>query len=143
TMKADRAGLVKELESKGSSEAQAIKSRAQANARRIEEFAKAYAEEIRRKGNEEATSFVAQMAEAPELAVFLKQIDFIRNTLSKRITWIVDTTMPGFELMSPGAMRKAATGEIPGVRTLLGEVPQVTAQTDAPVAPQPQPEGGR
>jgi len=51
SMKADRARLVTELESRGQAEAQTIISAAKNNATRIEEFAKAYAAEIRRKGD--------------------------------------------------------------------------------------------
>jgi membrane protease subunit HflC len=125
SMKQDRARLVSELQSKGEAEASRIRSSAEANAKRIEKFAEAYAAEIRQKGDEEATAFIAQMAEAPELAVFLKQIDFIRSALAKRVTWIVDTTTPAFELMAPAAIRKAQNGEVPGVRALMGEGPPV------------------
>jgi modulator of FtsH protease HflC len=146
SMKADRARLVKELESKGAAEAQTIKSTADANARRIEEFAKAYAAEIRRKGDEEAATYVNQMNEAPDLAVFLKQIDFIKQSLGKRITWIVDTTMPGFELFAPSTLRKTEKGEVPGVRALMGDAAASTAQAagggPSSRAPAPQPEGG-
>ncbi len=126
SMKADRDRLVKELESKGSSEAQTITSTADSNARKILQFAEAYAADIRQQGDREAQQFVAQMNEAPELAVFLKEIDFIKQSLSKRMTWIVDTTMPGFELLAPSALRKAKAGEVPGIRALMGK-PAATA----------------
>ncbi len=120
SMKADRDRLVKELESRGASEAQTITSTAESNAKKILQFAEAYAADIRQQGDREAERYIAQMSEAPDLAVFLKEIDFIKQSLSKRMTWIVDTTMPGFELMAPSALRKAKAGEIPGIKALMG-----------------------
>ena len=120
SMKADRDRLVKELESKGSSEAQTITSTADSNAKKILQFAEAYAADIRQQGDREAQASIAQMSEAPELAVFLKEIDFLKQSLSKRMTWIVDTTMPGFELMAPNALRKGKVGQVPGVKALMG-----------------------
>lgn len=130
SMKADRDRLVKELESRGKSEAETITSTANSNAKKILQFAEAYAAEIRQQGDREAEQFITQMNEAPELAVFLKEIDFIKTSLSKRMTWIVDTTMPGFELMAPNTLRKAKAGEVPGVRALMGhpETPVTSTQ---------------
>lgn len=121
SMKEGRNLLIKGLESRGDSEAQTIVGAAKANAARIESFAKALAADIRQRGDEEAQPYIAAMAEAPELAVFLKNVDFVKNALAKRITWIVDTSMPGFEFLSPGAMRKSESGHIPGVGALMSE----------------------
>jgi membrane protease subunit HflC len=123
SMRQDRARLVKELESKGDAEAQAITSTAESNARRIESFATTLAADIRKQGDIEAQRYISQMNEAPELAVFLKEIDFMKQALAKRMTWIVDTSMPGFELLAPNAVRKAADGQVPGVRALMGQPP--------------------
>jgi membrane protease subunit HflC len=128
SMRADRNRLVNELQSKGKAEAQTITSAAKANADKIKKFAEAYAADIRRKGDEEAQTFVAQMNEQPDFAVFLKQVDFIKQSLAKRITWIVDTTMPGFELMAPKTLRKAQTGEVPGVQALMGDPARIATE---------------
>jgi membrane protease subunit HflC len=119
SMKAERKKLVTELESKGVSAAQAITSAAQQNASRIESFTKALAEEIRKKGDEEALPFIMQMKEAPELAVFLKNIEFIRESMAKRITLVFSTSMPGMELISPGAMNSKRQSGVPGVSGLM------------------------
>lgn len=119
SMKAERGRLVKELEARGDSAAQAIKSAAQQNASRIESFTKTLAEEIRKKGEEEAKPFIDQMKEAPELAVFLKNIEFIREAMAKRITLVFSTSMPGMELISPGAMNTQKRAGVPGVGALL------------------------
>jgi hypothetical protein len=59
------------------------------------------------------------MAENPEFAVFLKQIDFIREVLAKRVTLIFRTTDPGFGLFTPDATAGLEAGEIPGVDGLM------------------------
>lgn len=115
SMRQDRDRLVKALESKGISEAEAITSRAQADARRIEEFARAYAAEIRKEGDREAERYVAQMNQYPELAVFLKYIEFISKLDARRITFVFDPANPGFELMSPANVRAWRNGQLPGV----------------------------
>ncbi|MBL9031425.1 MAG: hypothetical protein JNM80_06925 [Phycisphaerae bacterium] len=120
SMKEDRNRLIKELESKGGSQAQTIINTARTNASRIEEFAKSYASEIRRKGDEEAQQYVRQMNENPELAVFLRNIEFIRQSWSKRMTLVLSTGMPGFELFNPSAIRRAGAGKVPGVDALMG-----------------------
>lgn len=126
SMKAERRRLIADLESRGTSAAQSITSAAQANARRIEVFADSLAKEIRKKGDEEATEFVRKMQEAPELAVFLKNVEMIRETLAKRITFIFSTAMPGIELFSPRAMTAPRVGGVPGVKGLM-EGPRAAA----------------
>jgi membrane protease subunit HflC len=133
SMKADRKRLVTDLESRGISQAQAITSKAQQNASRIESFAKSLAEEIRKKGDEEALPYVAQMKEAPELAVFLKNMDLIRDSMAKRITLVFSTSMPGMELFSPSAMTSTRKNGVPGVSSMID------ATNQPAIATQPQP----
>lgn len=116
-MKQHRTRLVKELESRGEAAASTIVSSAEANAQRILAFAEARAMMIRAEGDREAAEFVAQMAEAPELAVFLSNLDFLRGALSKRTTLVFSTDTPGFGLLDfQGA---SAPGQIPGLGGLV------------------------
>jgi modulator of FtsH protease HflC len=133
SMKADRARLVKTLDSKGQAMAQTIRTTAEANARRIETFARAYAEELRNVGDREAEQFIAQMSESPELAVFLKQMDFMKTALAKRITFIFTTDQPGFEAMNTRNMQASRDGRVPGVEKLMGNpvAPAVTRERDS------------
>lgn len=119
SMKAERKRLVTDLESRGVSAAQAITSTATQNATRIEKFTEALAADIRKKGDEEALEFVAKMNQSPELAVFLKSMDFIRDSMAKRMTLIFSTTMPGMELFSPNAMSGQKRAGVPGVQGLM------------------------
>ena len=118
SMRSDRNRLVQTLKSRGDSQAQTITTAAEANASRIEKFAEAYAEEIRRQGEVEATRYVAQMNEAPELAIFLKQVDLMKTALAKRVTFIFTTDEAGFEGMNPRAMSSERTNGVPAVKNL-------------------------
>lgn len=135
SMKSERRTIVANLESRGSSAAAAIRSAADSNARRIEEFTKTLAEEIRKKGDEEAKPYIEQMREAPELAIFLKNIDMMRETMAKRMTFVFSTSMPGLELFSPRAMTAPRSGGVPGVKGLMNG-PASGGRVEAPeVAP--------
>jgi modulator of FtsH protease HflC len=122
SMRQDRSRLVQELESKGQAQRQAIITAAQAHAEKIRAFAEAYAAEIRRQGDLEAEQYIAQMNESPELAVFLKNIEFMRTAMAKRITYVVNGGIPGFELFFPDAQRTGRSG-IPGISGLMGHDP--------------------
>jgi membrane protease subunit HflC len=138
TMKSGRARLVAALESKGIAEAQTITTNAETAARKIEQFAKGYAAEIRRKGDEEAAQYVRQMNENPELAVFLKNIEFIREAMAKRMTLFFSTDMPGFQLLRLNAVDDTPPGKVPGVGALMetatppGAPPARTAKDGPP-----------
>lgn len=132
SMKQDRARLVQELESRGGAQREAIITTARSHANKIQAFADAYAAEIRRQGDLEAQQFVAQMNESPELAVFLKNIEFIRTAMAKRITFVVSGAVPGFELFN-GMRKVRAGGQIPGISALMGDDP--VGEVTGPAAP--------
>lgn len=121
--------LAKELESKGDSVAQTIRSTAESNARKIDTFAQTLAQEIKSRGDNEAAEYIKKLDANPRLAVFLRNIDFIKEVLSKRTTWVVPTSSPGMGLLEPGAADRLRPGEIPG------------AQLPAERAPERRPEG--
>lgn len=133
SMRADRARIIKELEGKGSAAANAIRSAAEANASKIEAFAKAYAAEIKRKGDEEAAQYTRQMVENPELAIFLKNLEMMREVLAKRATIFLDTAVPGFGVFSLRALGDAEAGRIPGAAPFM----QAGSPPPAPVAERP------
>lgn len=119
SMKTGRAAIVAALDSKGQAEAQAIRDSAENNAKRIEAFARDYAAEIRQKGDLEASQYVRQMNENPELAVFLKNIEFIKEAMGKRVTLFFSTDMPGFQLFRLNATTGARPGQVPGISSLM------------------------
>ncbi len=138
----NRQKLVKELESNGESRAAAIRSKAMSDAQRIEAFAKRRADEIRAQGDTEARQYYEQMNESPELAVFLRNVDFIKNTLSRRTTLVLPDSLPGFDMLSLTAMDKLKSGNIKGATAGMSADPTIKLIPGAP-APASRPEGQR
>lgn len=113
-MKASRERLAAEAASAGRSAADTIRFRAEAAAERIRSFATRRAEQIRVQGDTEAARWQARLAEAPELAIFDSQLEFLRSLYAKRTTIIIPTTQPGMSVLSPAALEAAAdNGTIP------------------------------
>jgi hypothetical protein len=73
------------------------------------------------------------MNEAPELAIFLKQVDMMKSALAKRMTFIFTTDQPGFEGMTPTAMSSERVNNVPMVKNL-------TRVLNGQTAPAPRPE---
>lgn len=112
-MAADRDRLVKEIEAQGFSSAEAIRSSARAQAETIRAFASARAEEIRTQGDIEGARFLGMMSANPELATFLRNMEFMATVMSRRITLVFPTTMPGFDVFRPDLFNGLKRGEIP------------------------------
>ncbi len=77
-------------------------------------FASTAAVEIRAKGEAEAAPWLEKLKENPEHAVFLRNLDFIRNAVTKRATLVLPMDMPGLQLFAPDALNGLQPGEIPG-----------------------------
>lgn len=114
-MAANRDRLAQELTSQGESLAAAIRSKADADAQRITSFAERRAQEIRTRGDLEAAEFLKQMDSNPELAVYLNNINFMKDALSKRTTLVLPTSFPGFGVFKPDALDGLKPGQIPKV----------------------------
>jgi len=112
-MKTNRERLAKETESKGNALAQSIKAKAESDAHKITDFAERLAQEIRNRGELEAAPYFAQMNTNPELAVFLENMDFIREAYGKRTTLVLSGSMPGVNLMFPNSLDGLKAGQIP------------------------------
>lgn len=110
-MKATRERLAAEAESQGQAIASTIRNEAEASADRILAFARRRAEEIRVTGDREAARWLAAFEEEPGLAVYLKNIEFLRQGLGARSTLVLPTTLPGMQLFAPDAV--GAGAEIP------------------------------
>ena len=134
-MAANQDKLAKELQTSGEALATQIRSEAEATASMIRGFANRRAEEIRARGDQEAATYLAQMDANPELAVFLRQIEFVRTALARRTTLILPTTLPGVNLLSPQAVADLRPGELPRAADLARVNP---ADLLRPPAPQPQ-----
>ncbi len=100
-MRTSRATIIKEIESRGKSQAQTIIDTAEQNSQRIINFARSRAQEIRSLGDQEAQQYVAQMNEHPEFAVFLKRIELMRTWNAKQTTLVISTDGLVGETMTP------------------------------------------
>ncbi|RMD66368.1 MAG: hypothetical protein D6824_01025 [Planctomycetota bacterium] len=105
-MKASRERLAAEAESQGASQAAAIRAEAESAASRIRAFARRRAEEIRNQGDVEAQQWIAKLAQEPELAVFLDQLDLLRTFYARRATLIVPVTAPGMSVFDPNLLTR-------------------------------------
>ncbi|MEM1185771.1 MAG: SPFH domain-containing protein [Planctomycetota bacterium] len=106
-MGANRDRLAQELESQGTARATAIEAQAQADAEKIRRFADRRASEIRARGEREAAEFLAQMNENVELAVFLQNLELMREAMAKRFTFIMSEDDFGFSLFNPRAIAES------------------------------------
>jgi regulator of protease activity HflC (stomatin/prohibitin superfamily) len=112
-MGANRDRLAQELESQGTARATAIRAQANADARKIREFAQRRAAEIRARGEFEAQEYLAQQNTNAELAVFLQNLELMRDAMSKRFTLVLSASDYGLGLFSPDALSKLPAGTIP------------------------------
>ncbi|MCX5691298.1 MAG: protease modulator HflC [Planctomycetota bacterium] len=112
-MKVTREGIAKATESEGNSRAQSLRAEAESQARKISDFAERLAQEIRNRGDLEAAPYFAQMNTNPDLAVFIENMDFIRQTFGKRTTLVLSGSMPGVNLLFPNALERLKSGQIP------------------------------
>lgn len=110
---ANRDRLAKAIEAQGDAEAEAIRAKAREDRDRILAFANRRAKEIEAEGDTAAAVFQKRMGEYPELAVFLKNLDLIRSSLSDRATVILSTDSPGLRLLDPQQIGVLTPGEIP------------------------------
>ena len=120
-MKSTRQKLAAEAEAEGSARADAIRQDAENDAQNILVFTDAVASEQLRQGDLEAARWLGAMNQEPQLAAFLERVDLMRRGFGRRVTFIFDTKMLGFELFDPkGAdsffgeqTAEEATAEIP------------------------------
>jgi membrane protease subunit HflC len=130
-MKQDRRTLVQEISSQAEAEAQAIVSAAETDRDKIEAFALERAQEWRALGDQEAQQYLQQMGEHEQLAVFLEQIEFIRNMLAGKATLVFSTDSMGLELLDPEVMTKTPRGEVPGAEQFIRRAGTDGAEPDS------------
>lgn len=120
-MGANRDRLAERYEAEGTANADSIQAKARADAEKIRAFARQKAAQIERRGQAEAAPFLAEMAQDEELAVFLAQLDFVRESMSKRTTLVLSTSDFGMGLFSPEVLGQLQRGQVPPPATGGGE----------------------
>ncbi len=113
-MNEERKKIADQAISQGQAEADSLRSSAEADKRKIESFADRLSLDIRRQGEIEAAEWIKQMRSNPQLAVFLRNMEFLRNAQGTTTTLVLPTSLPGFEFFSPGALKDLKAGQIPG-----------------------------
>lgn len=108
-----RSQLASEAIASGRSAAEAIKTQAINDAKKILSFAERRASVIRSQGDQEAAKYYEQQNTDPDLAVFLRNLDFMKNALSKRTTLVLSLAEPGLGLFRPGAVLGLPPGTVP------------------------------
>ena len=134
-MSANRDRVAADIEASGKAAARTAIDTAESQARIISAFAERRAQDFRSRGDLEAAEFLKQMDTNSKLAVFLKNVELMRNVLAKRITLVLPDSMPGMSLVSPGALDHLKAGEIPssGTPTTPEELRAIMEKTDASV----------
>jgi len=113
SMSAERDRLVAEIQAEGDAIAQSIRSKAEADSKKIEQFALRKAAEIRAQGEREATTFIKQMNVNPELAVYLAELNFLDTFKGRQITLVLPGLPPGSDLLQTNALDGLEPGTIP------------------------------
>lgn len=112
-MNKNREKIIGETISRGASQAAAIRSSAENDAKRILAFAQRSANGLRNQGTAEVTEFTKRMTANPELAVFLKNMELMRLAHGRSTTLVLPTSMPGLEYFTPGASSYFRDGVLP------------------------------
>ena len=98
-MRTERASLAEGARSAGTVEYNSLVNAAQADSSIIESFANSRAREIQAEGTQRAEEIFARFAQDEEFAIFLLQLDALRQTLGRNTRFILDTKNPPFSLL--------------------------------------------
>jgi membrane protease subunit HflC len=99
-MQATRSRLAEAERSKGNSEAVGIRSEANSIVGKLRAFANQRAEEIRGLGEAMASRLYEQMSEDQDLAIFLAEIDALREALSEGTTVFINSDTAPWHLLN-------------------------------------------
>lgn len=123
-MKQARIKVANDAITKGSSLAKTIRSSAESDAKKIESFAEQLASRIRNQGDLEAAQYLAKLREDPKLAVFIENMNFMREAFGKSTTLVLPTSLPGLGFVRPDASRMFNSGAVPstGLERIDGTV---------------------
>jgi membrane protease subunit HflC len=97
-MKSERQVLISKAQYEGEAKATEIKSAAERQAADVIANAQADATRIKGEGEAEAAKTLSVFQQQPELAVFLLQLDTLKNSLNQKSTLIFDERTPPFSL---------------------------------------------
>ncbi len=102
-MKEDRKAKAQVYLSDGKKQAQKIKDQADADKKTILATAESQAKIIKAEGDAKAAVHYAVFKEEPELAIFLKKLEALKNISKSRTVLVLDTETAPFNLLKPDA----------------------------------------
>lgn len=102
-MVAERKQFADKNLAEGKREAKEIRIKADREKSTMIAEAEAKAQKIRAEGDAAAVEFYKEFEKQPELAAFLRKLDALRNVMKGRTTVVLDTAVPPFDLLKPGA----------------------------------------
>lgn len=101
----ERSKVAKSAEARGESMARAIRDRARSDSDQIIAFADSKAKAIEQEGMAAAAAHYEIFATAPELAMFLVNIDSLKTAFKQRTDWIIDDSqMPAIKMVRDGPL---------------------------------------
>lgn len=104
-MRTERETLAEETLSEGEKVASKIRTQADAKAENILIDARSEATRIRGQGDEAAAEFYSGFSASPELAIFLRKLEALRETLTaSKTTLVLDTNTIPYDLLLPDAI---------------------------------------
>lgn len=100
-MRAERKELAERYRSEGEAEAIRIRARAESERDQLLARAEADARRLRAEGEAEAAQYYRIFAENPDLALLLRKLDALRETIGERSTLVLGTETEPFDLLAP------------------------------------------
>lgn len=105
-MRKERESIAEKYRAEGLSAAAEIRAAADVKSKRILAEAEAKATRIRGEGDAEAAKHYGVFQQDPQLAIFLRKLAALENTLKDRSTVVLDPRTPPYDLMqSPGGAK--------------------------------------
>ena len=106
-MQSERNRIAEEFRAQGRTRAGEVKAKADMDAETIKAKAEAQAKRLRGLGDAEAAEHYAAFRSNEELAIYLRKLEALENTLKERSTIIADPSTPPYDLLrSPGGPKK-------------------------------------
>ena len=100
-MRADRQRLATEIREQGKERADAIRRKAEEERASLLVEAEKEARRLATEADREASPHYAEMAKAPDLAIFLKKLEALEKLLDQKTTLVLDSRQPPFDLLRP------------------------------------------
>jgi membrane protease subunit HflC len=101
-MKEGRGELIQQYRSEGQAEADRIRSEADKISKQIQSFANLRAEQLRAEGQAKAAEQFKEFQKNEAFAIFLKEINMLRQTLQANTTIVLDWTARPFNFFTEG-----------------------------------------